>query len=183
MKKKILLIDMDQVIADLTSQYIKYYKEVTGIEMKRNDFLGKPEAEAFPDPQLIKRFLHTPGIFRSAAVIPGSQCVVEELNELFELYIVSAAMEFPQSLIEKYDWLHEHFPFIKWSQIIFCGSKKNISGDYMIDDHLKNLHHFNGAKLLFTATHNTNINLEGYQRVNSWTEVRQLLIEEDVLCL
>lgn len=146
MKKKILLVDMDHVIADLTSQYIKYYKGATGMEMKRNDLLGKPEAEAFPDPQLIKRFLHAPGIFRNASVIPDSQCVVQELNELFELYIVSAAMEFPQSLIEKFDWLSEHFPFIKWPQIIFCGSKKNILGDYMIDDHPKNLDNFKGVK-------------------------------------
>ena len=183
MKKKILLIDMDHVMADLTSQYIRYYKAVTGIEIKRNDLLGKPEAEAFPDPELIKMFLRTPGFFRRAKVILNSQSVIKELNELFELYIVSAAMEFPQSLIEKYTWLHEHFPFIKWSQIIFCGSKKNISGDYMIDDHLRNLDNFDGVKLLFTATHNTNISSKQYHRVNSWTEVRQLLIEENVLCL
>jgi 5'-nucleotidase len=49
MKKKILLIDMDHVMADLTSQYIRYYKAVTGIEIRRKDLLGKPEAEAFPD--------------------------------------------------------------------------------------------------------------------------------------
>ncbi|MEO8412664.1 MAG: 5'(3')-deoxyribonucleotidase [Ginsengibacter sp.] len=182
MKKKILLIDMDQVIADLTSQYIKYYKEATGIEMRREDLSGKPEDEAFPNPKLIKEFLHTPGIFRSAAVIPDSQCIVKELNEMFDLYIVSAAMEFPQSLIEKYYWLREHFPFIKWTQIIFCGSRKNISGDYMIDDHVKNLDNFNGVKLLFTATHNTRINLEGYLRVNNWVEVKRFLIKEPALC-
>ena len=95
MKKKILLIDMDHVMADLTSQYIRYYKAVTGIEIKRKDLLGKPEAEAFPDPELIKMFLHTPGFFRRAQVIFNSQSVIKELNESFELYIVSAAMEFP----------------------------------------------------------------------------------------
>ncbi len=179
MQKKILLIDMDHVMADLTSQYIKYYKAVTGIQIKWNELLGKPEAEAFPDPGLIKMFPHTPGFFRRAKVVADSQSVIKELNEVFELYIVSAAMEFPQSLIEKYHWLHEYFPFIKKSQIIFCGSKKNISGDYMIDDHLTNLNNFNGVKLLFTATHNININLEGYHRVDSWIEVRQLLIEEN----
>lgn len=178
-EKKVLLVDMDHVIADLTSQYIKYYKEATGIEMRRNDLLGKPEDEAFPASKLIRSFLRTPGMFRNAAVIKDSQCILQELNELFDLYIVSAAMKFPQSLIEKYEWLREHFPFIKWTQIIFCGSKKNISGDYMIDDHLKNLDNFNGVKLLFTATHNTNVNSKKYRRVNGWHDVKQLLIEQN----
>jgi 5'(3')-deoxyribonucleotidase len=87
-------------------------------------------------------------------------------------------MEFPQSLIEKYEWLREHFPFINWSQIIFCGSKKAISGDFMVDDHFKNLSNFKGEKLLFTATHNINIHIMGYTRVNSWVEVRRLLMKK-----
>jgi len=82
-EKKVLLVDMDHVIADLTSQYIKYYKEATGIEMRRNDLLGKPEEEAFPAPKLIRSFLRTPGMFRNAAVIKDSQCILQELNELF----------------------------------------------------------------------------------------------------
>ncbi len=176
MAKKRILIDMDHVMADISSQYITWYKNATGIMIERDKLLGKPEDLAFPQPDLIKEFLQTPGFFRTADVMPGSQEVVRELNQLFEILIVSAAMEFPQSLIEKYDWLQEHFPFIKWQQIIFCGSKKSITADFMIDDHVKNLDNFNGEKLLFTATHNTNINRVSYKRVNSWAEIKDLLI-------
>jgi 5'-nucleotidase len=179
MKRKRLLVDMDHVMADITSQFIKWYKAATGTEMERADLLGKPEDLAFPRPQLIRDFVRMPGFFRSAKVIPDSQEVIKELNELYELYIVSAAMEFPQSLIEKYEWLNEHFPFITWQQIIFCGSKKNILGDFMIDDHFKNLGNFNGEKLLFTATHNINTHINGYTRVNNWMEVRDLLCTAD----
>jgi len=49
----------------------------------------------------------------------------------------------------------------------------------MIDDHLKNLDNFNGVKLLFTATHNTNVNSKKYTRVNGWHDVKQLLIEQN----
>ncbi|CAN5653452.1 hypothetical protein BH11BAC5_BH11BAC5_33720 [soil metagenome] len=52
-------------------------------------------------------------------------------------------------------------------------------GDYMIDDHLKNLDNFKGVKLLFTATHNTKINSTGYRRVNDWWEVQRLLTEKN----
>lgn len=176
MERKRLLVDMDHVMADITSQYIKWFKDATGIEMKRTDLIGKPEDLAFPQPQLIREFLYKPGFFRSTQVMPGSREVIKELNEIYELFIVSAAMEFPQSLIEKYEWLREHFPFIGWQQIIFCGSKKTISGDYMIDDHFKNLGNFNGEKLLFTATHNANTHINGYTRVNNWAEIRNLLV-------
>jgi 5'(3')-deoxyribonucleotidase len=52
----------------------------------------------------------------------------------------------------------------------------------MIDDHVKNLSHFNGEKLLFTATHNMNMLDTGYRRVNNWEEVRRLFIAENVCC-
>ena len=178
MERSRILIDMDHVMADTTSQFIKWYKDATGIEMKRSDLLGLPEDEAFPRPELIREFIYTPGFFRTVPVMPGSQEVIRELNEVFDLYIVSAAMEFPQSLTEKYEWLREHFPFITWSQIIFCGSKKPISGNYMIDDHFKNLNYFNGEKLLFSATHNINTNKNGFTRVNNWGEVRSLLMSK-----
>ncbi|MEG7769311.1 5'-3'-deoxyribonucleotidase, partial [Listeria monocytogenes] len=74
----------------------------------------------------------------------SSQYVLRRLNSLYEVFIVSAATEFPQSLTEKQAWLNEHFPFITWQQMVFCGSKTIINADIMIDDHFKNLDHFNG---------------------------------------
>lgn len=170
---------MDNVMADITSHYIAWYKEKTGIKIDRNTLAGKNEVAAFPDPKMVRNFLYTPGFFRTAPVMPGSQEVIKELNRFHEVFIVSAAMEFPQSLPEKYHWLEEHFPFIGWEQIVFCGSKRVISGDYMIDDHLKNLDYFEGERLLYTASHNTNI--QGYTRVNNWQDVAAILLTPEMI--
>jgi 5'(3')-deoxyribonucleotidase len=174
MERKRLIIDMDHVMADITSQYIKWYKDATGVEVAPHSLMGKGEAAAFPQPEKILDFLHSPGFFRTAGVIPGSREVIEALNEVYDVYIVSAAMQFPQSLFEKFEWLQEHFPFIGWQQIAFTGSKKPVTGDYMIDDHRKNLDHFNGTKLLYTAPHN--IHITDFTRVNDWEDVRKLLL-------
>jgi 5'(3')-deoxyribonucleotidase len=99
----------------------------------------------------------------------GAREAVEELMKDFDVYIVSAAMEFPQSLPEKYEWLKEYFPFIDWKNIVFCGDKSVIDTDYMIDDHVKNLDSFKGRPFLFTAGHN--INVDRHTRVNDWKEV------------
>ncbi|MFT3827603.1 MAG: 5'(3')-deoxyribonucleotidase [Chitinophagaceae bacterium] len=176
MERKRVLIDMDQVMADITTHFIEWYKEATGEQIPYEQLLGRPEVEAFPKPELIRKFLYTPGFFRTAKVMPGSQEVVAALNKHYEVFIVSAATEFPQSLAEKIEWLQEHFPFIGWQQVVLCGSKKPVTGDYMIDDHLKNLDPFEGEKILFTATHNSHI--QGYTRVNNWEEVRELLLND-----
>ena len=171
---KRVIIDMDHVMAAITKQYIQWYKNHTGIEVDEATLIGKSESEAFHDKDLIWKFLYSPGFFRTAPVIEGSQEVIAELNKKYEVFIVSAAMEFPQSLVEKYDWLQEHFPFISWKQVVFCGSKTVIKGDYMIDDHLKNLDYFDGEKLLFTAAHNALVS--GYKRVDTWQDVAAILL-------
>ncbi len=178
MEKKRLLVDMDHVMANITAQFQKWYEEATGTFIDREKLMGKPEDLAFPEPGLIRKFVYTPCFFRSAEVMADSQEVLRELNDRYELYIVSAAMEFPQSLVEKHAWLQEHFPFIGWQQVILCGSKKPICGDIMIDDHFKNLENFSGTKLLYTATHNSHRNDHDFTRVNNWQEIRSLLLKQ-----
>ena len=117
--------------------------------------------------------IYKPGFFRYAPIITGAQEALQELQNDFDIYIVSAAMEFPNSLLEKHDWLAEHFPFISWKNIIFCGDKSVIDTDYLIDDHLKNLDFCKGMPILFTAGHN--VNVTRHTRVNNWIEAVDLL--------
>jgi 5'(3')-deoxyribonucleotidase len=89
------------------------------------------------------------------------------------VFIVSAATEFPNSLEDKQAWLGDHFPFISWTNIMFCGHKI-VNTDIMIDDRTKNFTRFNGRKLLFTSPHN--VKLTEYERVNNWKEVAEKLL-------
>lgn len=97
------------------------------------------------------------------------------LNDKYNVLIVSSATEFPGSLIEKQQWLNEHFPFITWEQMIFCGRKDSIKGDIMIDDHLKNLRYFEGRKVLFSQPHNMCVQDQMYQRVTGWKDIMEIL--------
>lgn len=103
-----------------------------------------------------------------------SQSVLKELSQKYEVYIASAAMEHPKSLIEKYHWIDEHFPFIHWKKRILCGDKHILSGDILIDDRIFNLETFRGRPMMFTSPHN--INEAGFERVNSWLEVAEKLL-------
>ncbi len=162
---------MDDVIADATGQFIDYYEKEFGVRVERAILDGKDEGEGFPDNHtILRQFPFRKGFFRTMRPNENCQEVLRDLNARYELFIVSAAMEFPQSLSEKLEWLNEHLPFLSWHQFVFCGSKRIVHGDYMIDDLPHNLEHFKGERLIYTAPHNTRVN--GFDRVNNWREIR-----------
>jgi 5'-nucleotidase len=174
-KRKSIAIDMDGVVADTAAQFLNWYEMKHGIRIPREQLEGVSELDALPN-QAARRFVFESGFFRGVPVMEGAKEAVVELMKHFDVYIVSAAMEFPQSLAEKYEWLKEHFPFISWRNIIFCGDKSVISTDYMIDDHVKNLDCCKGRPFLFTAGHN--ISIDRHTRVNNWKEVMAILQSE-----
>jgi 5'(3')-deoxyribonucleotidase len=172
-----IAIDMDNVMADLTRHLLDVYEKEYGIAVAPESLNNIPEGSGFPEGVAMKLLL-SPGFFRSIPVMPGSQEVIRALMEKHEVFIVSAAMEFPLSLAEKHAWLNEHFPFISWRNIVFCGSKTIVEADYMIDDHDKNLRYFKGTPLLFSAPHN--LALTDYKRVNNWEEVGEFFAVSSV---
>lgn len=165
-----LIVDMDDVMADATGQFITYYEKEFGVRIDRAILNGKGEGEGFPENHsLIAEFPYRDNFFRTMEVNEHCQEVMGKLNKKYEVFIVSAAVEFPQSLHEKLLWLKEHFPFLSWKQIVFCGSKSIVHGHYMIDDLDYNLEHFNGEKFIFSAPHNLHLN--HFNRLNNWKEV------------
>ena len=169
---KRIAVDMDGVLADVYRQFIAYHERETGVRLEIEELHGLPEFKAFPNGY---RHANTKGFFRTVPLVPGSRDVLERLNQQYEIFIVSAAMEFPNSLDDKREWLREHFPFIHWRQIMFCGSKEIVKADIMIDDHLKNLDKFDGDTFLFSQPHNSGLKT-AHRRVNSWEEIAELLL-------
>jgi 5'-nucleotidase len=170
---KRILVDMDGVLADVYSRYFELYEEETGLKKTMDEIIGLKEGEAFPE---AFRWVKTPGFFRTLPVIPDSPRVLKLLNETYEIIVVSMATEFPESLTDKQLWLNEHFPFISWKQVIFCGNKSLVPADIMIDDHFKNLDNFKGETIIFTQPHNMNSIDSRHRRVDSWLEIEELLL-------
>ncbi|MBE9599603.1 5'(3')-deoxyribonucleotidase [Pedobacter sp. MC2016-24] len=174
--KKTIGIDMDGVLADTEALWLTWYERDYGVKFDKSIFTGVREADAFPDKSAVLKYVFTPGFFRNLPVMEGAVAAVKQLSEDFEIYIVSAAMEFPLSLFEKREWLAEHFPFIDWRNIIFCGDKSIIATDYLIDDHCKNLDYCKGMPIMFSAGHNASFN--HHTRVNNWKEVLDLMEDQ-----
>jgi len=164
---------MDGVLADVYTRFFELYEKKSGTRLTINDVAGLLEAEAFSDQ---RDWVSSPGFFRDLPVMPGSPMVLERLNEKYKVIVVSLATEFPNSLTDKLLWLHEFFPFISWKQIVFCGDKNILKADIMIDDHFKNLDHFEGETIMFTQPPNM-LEPDGkHRRVGSWFEIEKLLL-------
>jgi hypothetical protein len=54
---KSIAIDMDNVIADIESQYIAWYQQKFGVAIPKEQLMGVPETEAFPDKEAVYQFL------------------------------------------------------------------------------------------------------------------------------
>jgi 5'-nucleotidase len=172
-----IIIDMDEVIADPMGEMINWYKKEHAGDVDYKKMLVGSWIKGFPEEHqpIIWDRLRSPGFFRHLPVMKDSVDVLRELNNHYEVFIVSAATEFPNSLKDKLEWLEDHFPFLTWKQVALCGSKDLVFGDYMIDDHLKNLKGFKGKPYLFTAAHN--LEVTGYDRINNWEEAAQIFLK------
>ncbi|MDE1169588.1 MAG: hypothetical protein PW734_00020 [Verrucomicrobium sp.] len=171
-----IAIDMDEVVADALSRHISLYNAEFKTAFNPADLKGRDLHEAVPQAHAKRtsQFPHEEGFFDDLTVFPHCQEVIRELQEKYEIFFASAAMEFRHSLVPKHQWLHEHFPFVPWTHHVFCGDKSIINADYLIDDRVKNFTGFRGEGILFTAPHNEGIT--GYRRANDWLEVRQLFL-------
>ncbi len=176
-----VIVDMDEVMADTMGAMINWYQKEYGLEVDSNKMAGGSWMKGFPEEHypIVKARLHGPGFFRNLPVMKDCVQVLEEMNRRYEIFIVSAATEFPNSLKDKLDWLLEHFPFFNWRQLVLCGDKRMVSGDYMIDDHVRNLRHFNGKKYLYTCAHN--LEETGYDRINNWKEAGEIFLSPGFL--
>jgi 5'(3')-deoxyribonucleotidase len=168
--RRVIALDMDEVIADVIPKFLDFFERDFGYRPERAAWWGK-KIYQLPHAEHLRGYLQEPGFFADLPVMEGSQAVVEWLCGHFEVFAVTAATEFRNSLTDKYDWLERHFPSIGWKRLVLCGDKRIIRADYMIDDHAWNLAGFQGKGLLYTASHN--LDETRYTRVGNWVEIRQ----------
>ena len=166
-----ICVDMDEVMADTLSEHLRRYNQEFDEALTPADLAGKGLWQVAPEDrqQQVRAFLDAEDFFEDLPLMPGSQEVLSDLSERFEVFIATQAMTVPNSLGPKYRWLQRHFPFVPPTHYVFCGNKCILRADYLIDDLPRNLERFEGQGLLYTAPHN--VAATGFIRVNNWPEV------------
>lgn len=177
MSRKKIAIDMDEVLADTLGAIIDGVNERANLGITVESLNGQKLKHVIPEHDgLVTEILREPGFFRHLKVMPNAQEVVEKLNEHYDVYIATAAMDVPTSFHDKYEWLLEHFPFLDPQHFVFCGRKNIINAEYLIDDNPRQLAIFEGESIMYTAVHN--MNHHEYKRVNGWKDVEALFLND-----
>ena len=173
---KRIAIDMDEVLADTLGEHIIRYNRDHDEAITKADLEGKWlwEIVSVDRQERLEGYLRSEDFFEDLEVMADSQRVVKDLAMQYEVFIATAAMEFPNSFGPKFRWLRRHFPYLPPTHFVFCGDKSILKADYLIDDQPLHFRRFSGEGILFSAPHN--LNVTGYRRVDSWQQVEDLLL-------
>jgi 5'(3')-deoxyribonucleotidase len=173
---KRIAVDMDEVMADAVTEHLLRYNRDHGEQITKDDLHGKWlwDVVTVDRHPMLEAYLRSGDFFSVLEVMPESQRVMRALQDRYEVFIATAAMEVPTSFEQKFRWLGQHFPFIPASHIVYCGDKGILRADYLIDDNPRQLRRFQGEGILYSSPHN--VHETGYRRVKDWLEVEALFL-------
>jgi 5'(3')-deoxyribonucleotidase len=173
---KRIAVDMDEVLADALSEHLARYNRDHGESITKSELDGKWlwDVVSSDRHERLEGYLRSEDFFEDLPVLAHSQEVLRKLSEHYEIFIATAAMEFPNSFGSKYRWLRRHFPFIPPTHFVFCGDKSILLADYLIDDSVRHFERFKGKGILFSAPHNLHVTV--VKRVSSWREIEEFFL-------
>ena len=174
---KRICVDMDEVMADSLSEHLLRYNQHFGERVTKADLTGKWiwDVASLDRHAAIDAHMRSVDFFEVLEIMPEAQRVMQRLQQNYEVFVATAAMEIPTSFDQKFRWLAKNFPFIPTSHIVYCGDKAILHSDYLIDDNPRQLRRFEGEGILFSSPHNAGV--KGYRRVNDWLEVESLFLK------
>ena len=117
--KKILYIDMDNVLVDFPSAFEKIPKRYLITHKEKMD--------------------EVPGIFSLMDPLPGAIESFKELSSLFDTYILSTSpWENDSAWSDKLKWVKNYLGENAYKRLILSHHKNLNSGDFLIDDRFAN---------------------------------------------
>lgn len=150
--KKVLYVDMDNVLVDFPSGIARLSTET------REKYKGDLD--------------EAPGIFALMDPIDGAIEAYKELAQVFDTYILSTApWKNPSAWSDKLMWVQKHFGVERgtpaWKRVILSHHKHLNQGAIIIDDRIHNgVHQFQGIHIRF-----------GSERFPTWPVVTEELLK------
>lgn len=147
--KKILYIDMDNVLVDFESAF-EHLSRDTMIE-----YVGRLD--------------EIPGIFSLMEPMPGAVAAFHTLIQHYDTYILSTAPWLnPSAWSDKLLWVQKHLGIIAYKRLILSHHKNLNDGHFLVDDRTKNgAGDFPGEHLLF-----------GWEPYADWNDVVNYLVDK-----
>ena len=138
MKKKILYIDMDNVLVDFKSGIAQLD------EKTKDDYENNLD--------------DVPGIFGTMKPVEGAVEAYHELSRLFDTYVLSTApWKNPSAWSDKLLWVKKYIGDPAWKRLIISHHKNLNRGDFLVDDRPNNgAENFKGEWIHFGSEEHPN---------------------------
>lgn len=179
MNKKIILVDMDGVLADFEERFFEAWKKKFPQHLyippeKRKTFLL---TDTYPNglEKDIKNIFSTPGFFLNLKLIPGGKEALQKMQALGHevLICTSPISRYENCVLEKYHWVAKNLGFEWTKRMIVTKDKTLVSGDILIDDKPKHtgLRKPAWKHVLFDAPYNQHVKALLRITWNDWEKI------------
>lgn len=170
-----IALDLDGVIWDLVSPWIKAYNQYYNDDVNYDDVveydLTKSCNNASKDE--LMNILREKHFWNNVFPFEYSKEYLEKLNNDFELYIATATNH--ETAEEKLNRFLMLFPFMKREQIICIYNKELLNVDWLVDDCEANLLNGRFNKIILDAPYNRNC-MKKFIRAKNLKDVYDILI-------
>jgi 5'-nucleotidase len=160
MQKPIIAVDVDGVVADLDTEWLRRYNELSGDNLTP-DKLTRWDIGDQTLPGWKEKFyqlLQDPFIYDEVQPYAYAFASVEWLRMLGRVVFVTSTPA--EHLTAKYQWLVRHGFLDRKTGIndyIPIKDKWLVAADVLLDDHVKNVESFKGQAFLITRPHNAQL--------------------------
>lgn len=174
-----ILVDLDNVMVDLNTIWVKYLNEMYGTDVKPDDITAWDMQKFFPTltrSQIFKPFKNVK-MWEEIEPIEGAQYYMQKLiDEGHQVYVCTSTF-YPYIDMKYRKVIRRLFPFIDWKNVIVTSNKSLINADVLIDDAPQNFGNWYEVSILFTAPHNKNIDNDvlDLSRADNWKDVYEII--------
>lgn len=156
MKKLRILVDMDNIIVDMTPKWLEMYNRDHDDNVTIDDLKTWHIVNHVKGGNKIYDYLYAEGFFLNVPAVGGALLRLEELHESgHHVCIVSAPSHPGNSASDKITWVRKHMPWMNKRDIFLCHNKYMVKGDVFIDDSPDNIQayraHWPEAKIMTIA--------------------------------
>lgn len=140
MNKKIILVDMDDVLADFEGQFLETWKK----KFPRHPYVPIEKRETFriednypgEFEKDIRNIYTAPGFFENLSLIPGAKEAIAKMQSLgHDVFICTSPISaYENCVLEKYHWVAKNLGYEWTKRMIVTKDKTLIYGDILIDD-------------------------------------------------
>lgn len=180
----ILLIDMDDVLADFEGDFIrrwkKSYPDKRHVELQ--DRRGFSMMRQYPEElrELAKQIYTDKNFCRELSMIEGSLDAIREIEKMenIDAFICSAPLfpSYQNSTLDKFNWVKNNLGEHWVNKLILTYDKTVIAGDYLIDDNpeIKGSAIPKWEHIVFDQPYNRDSKTEKRLTWKNWKEILQL---------